>query len=304
MASEILKLVSICQSFRSGNEILEALKDVSLTLEAGEVLGLLGPNGAGKTTLLRVITGLCLPDSGNVEVFRLAAKAKYRTGDLGVVLDGRGLLNERLSLSENARYLCGLKGKPFEPRRYDDLKDVLCIAGSDDVPIRKLSTGNKMRAGLLLAAIHRPRLLLLDEPTNGLDVEGMISLRRLMQLCRKEECGVIVSSHDVDFIEPLADRVVLMRAGVKVFDGPGAELFQGKAHTRLVLEASVGFAAKLPPRWEWAAKDNKMSTQVVDHQDLCLLLQALAHILPAADAIEIRQAGLRERYEALMLSEG
>ena len=144
-------------------------------MHAGEVLGLLGPNGAGKTTAIKVLTSLCERDRGVFHWRGQPVRSKLYLRDVGVLLEGRGALNERLSTWENAKYFCGLREARFDAGHFNQLTELLELP---DVraPVRLLSTGNKLKSALLLCLIHKPAVLLLDEPTIGLDVFGVANL--------------------------------------------------------------------------------------------------------------------------------
>ena len=149
-------------------------------MHPGEVLGLLGPNGAGKTTAIKVLTSLCEPERGVFHWRGQPVRSKRYLREVGVLLEGRGALNERLSTWENAKYFCGLREARFDAGHFNQLTELLELP---DVraPVRLLSTGNKLKSALLLCLIHKPAVLLLDEPTIGLDVFGVEKLETLVR---------------------------------------------------------------------------------------------------------------------------
>ena len=197
-----------------------ALAGVSVSINAGESVSVTGPNGSGKSTLFKALLGLTSPSSGTVRLFGEQAPAQRRraAARIGALLEGRANVYERLTAYENARYFCGLRGRRFDRAHFSDLCASLDF-GYADRPIRRLSTGNRQRAALVVALVHRPDLVLLDEPTLGLDVEGVDALQRLLQrLGRDHGATVLLTSHDPGFIGRACRRSIGLDGGRVAFD--------------------------------------------------------------------------------------
>jgi sodium transport system ATP-binding protein len=197
-----------------------AVDGVSLTVDAGEVVGLLGPNGAGKTTTLRMLAGILTPTSGTVTVAGLdmtaqALEAKQHIG----FLSGDTQLYQRLSPREVLYYFGRLQQMP-EARlahRVGQLVDELEMVSFADRPCSTLSSGQKQRANIARAFLHEPDLLILDEPTTALDV---ISGRFIVESIRRQRAAgraILFSTHIMGEAEYLCDRIFLVHAG-RVFD--------------------------------------------------------------------------------------
>lgn len=205
-----------------------AVEDVSFAARDGVITGLLGPNGAGKTTTLRMLYGLIKPDRGSVEVdgrsFADHDPAELRTS-LGVVPDEAGLYT-RLTPREHLRYsgeLQGLSGRALEAA-VETLIDVFEMGPLADRRTEGFSHGERRKLALARALVHDPRNVLLDEPTNGLDVMSTRVLRRLIRrLAERGKC-VVFSSHVMQEVSALCDRVVIIAAGKVVAEGSPAEL--------------------------------------------------------------------------------
>lgn len=200
-----------------------AVNGVSLRVGSGEVYALLGANGAGKSTLIRVMTGLSEPDSGGVticgeEMRRRPLAAKRRVGYLPEEL----YFYQRLTGREYLRLVAGLKGSD-EARVSEEVEffELSAVAGKW---VGGYSLGMRKKLGLAAAFVGSPRVLVLDEPLNGLDVEMMRKLR--LRVGRERDAGraFIVSSHVMSFVERVADRAGVMRAGRFVAEGTPAEL--------------------------------------------------------------------------------
>ena len=186
-----------------------ALDDVSLRVEPGEVVGLLGPNGAGKTTLLSLVIGLRTPDAGTVRVFGGDPRDPASRTSLGTTPQETGL-PETLRVREVVDFVAGHYPDPM-PRG-----EVLARFGLTDLAERQtgaLSGGQKRRLAVALSLVGRPRLVLLDEPTTGLDVEARHILWQALRDYHADGATVVVTSHYLEEIEALAQRVVVVGEG-------------------------------------------------------------------------------------------
>ncbi len=205
-----------------------AVRDVSLRVQAGEVVGLLGPNGAGKTTRRRMLVGILTPTAGQVLVSGMDMRgqlmeARQRIG----FLSGDTQLYQRLTAREVLRYFGRLYGMPparIEPRIEQLLRD-LEMTSFADRPCRTLSSGQKQRANIARAFLHGPDVLILDEPTSALDV---VSGQFIVEAIRRERAAgraVLFSTHIMSEAEYLCDRVYLMHDGRIADHGTLAELY-------------------------------------------------------------------------------
>jgi ABC-2 type transport system ATP-binding protein len=186
---------------------IRALVDLDLRVEPGEVFGYLGPNGAGKSTTIRLLLGLIHPTSGRASLHGLDGVASrqlvgYLPGDLR--------LGDRLTGQEQLDSLARLRGGSDETFR-----DALCerLEVVLDRPIRQLSKGNRQKLGIVQAFMHRPRLVVLDEPTAGLDPLLQGEVRSLLRETAADGRTVFLSSHSLDEVQHVADRVGILRRG-------------------------------------------------------------------------------------------
>ena len=206
---------------------VHAVQGVSFIARDGEITGIIGPNGAGKTTILRMIYTVLAPDSGktlvdgiDVELDRRAAQRR-----LGVMPDVRGLY-PRLTAREHVRYfgeLHGLEAREIE-RRTAELVETLAMADFIDRRAKGFSRGQQMKVALARALVHNPHNVILDEPTNGLDVGTSRSVRELLRRFRREGRCVLLSSHIMQEVAALADRIVILSDGRVALQGTPDEL--------------------------------------------------------------------------------
>ena len=193
-----------------------ALSGVDLDVAEGEVYGLLGPNGAGKTTLMKAVVGLLRPDSGTLEVAGRPFTRDSLRG-IGALIDGPGLW-PRSNARQHVRAHARLRGVDPE----EAVARLLPLVGMEQVADRRVSAyslGMRWRLGIAIALIGSPRLLVLDEPTNGLDPIGMREVRTLLRRLAESGATVFVSSHQLDQIARICDRVGVLVHGRTCYEG-------------------------------------------------------------------------------------
>lgn len=198
----------------------QALSDVSFHLQEGEILGLLGPNGSGKSTLMKIMLGLLPPSEGTVTFFgnKLDVIAEP-VRDIGVLLDPNWL-DKRLDAVTTIKVQAALVNNEDA---FDNPLDVLAKVGLEGASTRKitrLSLGMRQRLALAVALISDPKILILDEPINGLDPDGILAVREILQQFRNKGGSVLLSSHLMTEMQVVADRVVILKKGHVLVEGP------------------------------------------------------------------------------------
>jgi ABC-2 type transport system ATP-binding protein len=230
--------------FRRRPTTVRAVRDLSFTIEPGEMVGYIGPNGAGKSTTIKMLTGILVPTSGDI---RVAGYTPYlqRTElarRIGVVFGQRTSLWWDLPLRDSFDLLRRIYRVP--PRRHAGnlatFTELLSLGDLLDVPVRQLSLGQRMRGDIAAALLHDPEVVYLDEPTIGLDVVSKSNLRDfLRETNARREVTVLLTTHDLDDIEQLCSRVMVIDAGQLAYDGgPDGLHALGEAYRTLVVDFS------------------------------------------------------------------
>ena len=197
----------------------QALNNLSLALEPGEIYGLLGPNGAGKTTALNLLCGLLKPDSG--EILVQGKPVSQATKLLVGVMPQQNLLYQSLTCQENLSFLARIYGLPKKelPGRVHYCLSAVNLADRADSVVGDLSGGMQRRLSLAAAIIHQPKLVVLDEPSTGLDIEARYEVWELIRLLKQQGVTVLLTTHLLDEVERLCDRIGIIKQGALLADG-------------------------------------------------------------------------------------
>lgn len=273
---------------------VNALTDVSFSINRGELLGYIGPNGAGKSTTVKILSGILVPDSGHCLVDGLVPwKDRVRhVAKIGVVFGQRTQLWWDLPVIESLdllRDMYRLSPGNYTPWR-DQLVERLDMGSFLHQPVRQLSLGQRMRADLAASLLHRPGLLFLDEPTIGLDAVSKLAVREFLQeLNREEGVTIILTTHDLDDIEMLCRRVMVIGDGRILSDGSVADL------RRQVGDERIMRIDLRHPEEEWS----EVPARVVSRQGGRVVLRFNPEEIPSPELI--RQITIRHEVEDLFL---
>ena len=223
----MIQVQALHKSFTTAKTVVKAVDGVSFEARDGEITGLLGPNGAGKTTTLRMLYTLMKPDSGRVLVDGrdTASEAEAVRRALGVLPDARGVY-KRLTARENIAYFGGLHGLDAATvaARTEGLVQALNMQDFIDRRTEGFSQGQRTKTAIARALVHNPGNVILDEPTNGLDVMTTRGLREFLRQLRAEGRCVVFSSHIMQEVAALCDRIVIIARGQVVASGTADEL--------------------------------------------------------------------------------
>jgi ABC-2 type transport system ATP-binding protein len=198
--------------------ILDAVKDVSFSIERGEIVGYIGPNGAGKSTTIKILSGIMHPTSGSILINGLSPQAdrKAVVRNIGVVFGQKTQLYWDIRLGETFELLKRIYR--IDEKTYNEniglMDEILGINEIIDVPVRQLSLGQRMRGDLTAAVLHSPNILFLDEPTIGLDVLAKQNVRRfILDINRARKTTIILTTHDLSDVEHLCSRLMVINRG-------------------------------------------------------------------------------------------
>jgi ABC-2 type transport system ATP-binding protein len=221
-------------------ERVTAVRDLSLSVEPGQVYGLLGPNGSGKSTTMKIVLGLVTPTSGRTEIFGRDSRLVESREAVGF-LPENPYFYKFLTGLETLRFfgkLCGISGRALEDRARELLKRV----GLEDAADRRIggySKGMLQRIGLAQALVQQPQLLVLDEPTAGVDPAGSREIRDLILDFKHRGLTVLLCSHLLSQVQEICDRVGILHQGRLVREGRLEELISIENQTELIIENST-----------------------------------------------------------------
>lgn len=206
---------------------INAVDDLSFSVDKGEVYGFLGQNGAGKSTTIRMLLTLIQPTGGAIEILGLDLQ-KHRNEILrqtGAIIEKPDLY-KYLTATENLRLFASMSGVKVSGKRISEQLEMVGLADRANSKVKTFSQGMKQRLGIAIALIHDPQLIVLDEPTNGLDPQGIADVRNLvLHLSKNLGKTLFVSSHLLNEIEQVADSMLIIDKGKKMAEGKVFELF-------------------------------------------------------------------------------
>lgn len=288
---------------------VEALKDISLRIEAGELFGILGPNGAGKTTTLRCLCTLTSPDSGRIEVDSISVVgnpkvARQKLGyvaqevALDKVLTGRELLDLQAAIYHIPRATI--------PKRVTEMIDLLGLGDWADKKSGTYSGGIRKRLDLAMGLLHQPKVLVLDEPTVGLDIESRTVIWQFLRQLREQGITVLLTSHYLEEIDALADRVTIIDQGQVIATGTPSELKDRVGGDRITLRirefSPLEEAEKAKALLQDLASVEEVIINAAQGNSLNLVVKtadALAHVQSALTAANLPTFGIAQSRPSL-----
>ncbi|MFB3170734.1 ATP-binding cassette domain-containing protein [Neobacillus sp. 179-C4.2 HS] len=215
--------------FYREHTFVEALKDITFSIEPGEIVGYIGPNGAGKSTTIKIMSGILVPDGGKCSIMGFTPwknRVEY-VKNIGVVFGQRSQLWWDVPVIDSFELLKDIYYVPQQEYKstLDLLIETLELQDIINSPVRQLSLGQRMRCEIAASLIHNPQILFLDEPTIGLDAVSKIAVRQFIKTINQEKgVTVVLTTHDMNDIEALANRVILIGKGSLLYDGKLEEL--------------------------------------------------------------------------------
>lgn len=286
----------------------EALKGVSLNIEAGEILALLGPNGAGKTTLISTLCGITQPSSGTARVGGHDIQDDFREARRLI-----GLVPQEVALEpfekviNTVRFSRGLFGRPRDDALIERILRQLTLWDKRDAQIKELSGGMKRRVLIAKALCHEPRVLFLDEPTAGVDVELRRDMWQIVEELRRDGVTIILTTHYIEEAEAIADRVAVINGGEILLVEQKSDLMKqlGRKVLRIDLNAAIKAVPKVLQGYELElSEDGTSLTYTYDtHAErtgITRLLQDLASAGITLRDIQTKESSLEEIFVGLV----
>jgi len=246
----VINVSHLSKQFRDIN----AVTDLSFSVQEADVYGFLGQNGAGKSTTIRMLLTLISPSEGEIELFgmNLRSHRKEILRQVGAVIERQDLY-KYLSAYENLLLFAKMSGMRIRRKQLMDQLEMVGLADRADSKVRTYSQGMKQRLGIAIALVHNPRLVILDEPVNGLDPQGIADMRNLiLHLSRHLKKTVLVSSHLLNEMEQIATRMLIIDKGKKIIEGSVSELFDPAKTIVEVATKDTQEAAEIIRKSPWA----------------------------------------------------
>ena len=222
----IIKVEGLSKSFGT----FEAVKDVSFSVQRGDVFGFLGPNGAGKSTTIRCLLSLITPDNGNVSLFGKSFKNDRREilSKIGSIIEKPDFYRY-LSAEKNLEIFARISGASVSKKEIQEMLEFVGLGDRGKHKVKGFSHGMKQRLGIAQTLLHKPDLIILDEPTTGLDPQGIIEIRNLiLRLKNEQNKTIVLSSHQLSEIELIANRMVIINQGKTIIEGSVSELLNSQ----------------------------------------------------------------------------
>lgn len=218
---KVLEVIDLTKLYRNKRGI----RNISLEINQGDIFGLLGPNGAGKTTLMKIITGLCRADQGQVKImgFNIPDQFEQAMARVGCIIetaDAYEYMSGQKNLELAARFYPHLK-----KTRIDEVLEIVGLSQYKKEKVENYSLGMKQRLALASAILACPEFVVLDEPTNGLDIEGMVEIRKMiMDLASEHRVTFFMSSHQAHEMELMCNRIGIINHGKLIREGMVSEI--------------------------------------------------------------------------------
>ena len=277
-------------------EKVTALRDISLKINDGEIIGVLGQNGAGKTTLIKILAGLIHPTSGNLDVngFTPSKRKNDFLKQISVVMGQKNQLWWDIPASES--FLLNQKIYDIEKTAYqnrlDELVNLLNVEDKLNVQVRRLSLGERMKMEIIAALLHNPKIVFLDEPTIGLDVISQSKIRDFVkEYNHKHNTTFLITSHYMNDIQALCERVYVIDNGIGLYDGNFVKLIEKinplkKLIFELEKNSDINKIIQVLGKHKIEIHENILSAQLPDEKMTNLISELFKIIKPKSFTVE------------------
>ena len=269
------ELILKCEKLNKNLGKKQILKDVSIEVESGDILGFIGPNGAGKTTTIKLILGLQSITSGKVEIngYDITKNFTKAIEKVGAIVENPDLYMY-MSGYDNLKLIANLYSN-VSKERIDEVIKLVKLENRINDKVSKYSLGMRQRLGIAQAILHRPNLLILDEPTNGLDPEGIKEIRELLKrLATKENMAVLISSHNLSELETFCNKVCIRKNGQIMETSKIEDVKKDNTNEILFIVDDTYESKKILPNIN-VIEDNKFKIQIKSNEEIPGIVKAL-----------------------------
>ena len=273
----------------------QAVDHISFSIEEGEMVGFIGPNGAGKSTTIKMLSGILFPDEGDIKVngYIPYKQRKDYVGSIGVVFGQKSQLQWDLPVIDSFELLKAIYRIPdaVYKKNLGRFTDMLDMGGFINQPVRQLSLGQRMRADIVAALLHSPKIVFFDEPTIGVDVVGKETIRTFIrELNREDGVTMLFTTHDMQDIEKTCNRLIIIDKGAKVYDGSLQGIRNTYGTTRQ-LDVEFGSSQDIQPILGVEIKnleqeDSRKKRFIFDNKEI-QINQLMNHLLTKYDVRDI-----------------
>lgn len=251
--------------FKSNKTVVKALKDVSFSVEEGDIVGYIGPNGAGKSTTIKIMSGILNPTSGDCKIMNFTPwldRKKY-VKNIGVVFGQRSQLWWDVPVIDSFELLKDIYKIP-DQEYHETLKELVEKLNLQDIinrPLRQLSLGQKMKCELAGSLLHRPKILFLDEPTIGLDAVTKLAVREFIkEINKKWKTTIILTTHDMSDIDALTNKIILIGRGQILYNGTFSAIKEKYDKTKIIeVEFKNKYSSVVLEGYETISHDNNIA---------------------------------------------
>ena len=309
MAEPVISVSHLDKTYRGG---FQALKDINLEIEKGEIFALLGPNGAGKTTLISIICGIVNPTKGTVNAAGFDIVKNYRAARSKIGLVPQELTTDAFETVWNTTsFSRGLFGKPRNPAHIEKILKQLSLWDKKDNQLRTLSGGMKRRVMIAKALSHEPEILFLDEPTAGVDVELRRDMWEVVRNLRAQGVTIILTTHYIEEAEEMADRVGVISKGEIILVEQKSELMHKLGKKLLKIQLAEPLSAIPDSRKDCGlvlSEDGQELTYTYDTKaertGIATLMKALSDTGVRLKDLQTHQSSLEEIFVGLVTQRG
>ena len=273
----------------------QAVDHISFSIEEGEMVGFIGPNGAGKSTTIKMLSGILFPDEGDIRVngYIPYKQRKDYVGSIGVVFGQKSQLQWDLPVMDSFELLKAIYRIPdtVYKKNLGRFTDMLDMGGFINQPVRQLSLGQRMRADIVAALLHSPKIVFFDEPTIGVDVVGKETIRTFIrELNREDGVTMLFTTHDMQDIEKTCNRLIIIDKGAKVYDGSLQGIRNTYGTTRQ-LDVEFGSGQDIQPILgveikDLEQEDSRKKRFIFDNKEI-QINQLMNHLLTKYDVRDI-----------------